>query len=126
MSPENSEDVSGLSYEAALAQLYALIHKLEGGSIPLDEAIAAYEQATRLARHCEELLDRTERRVTALVVGGDGRTSERALDIEPGGGADAAAGVDQGAADPAAAVAPGLFAAERPRARAVDPGDVPF
>ena len=121
-----ADDISGLSYEAALAQLDALIHKLEGGSIPLEDAITTYERGTRLARHCEELLDRTERRVTALMVGADGRTTEAPLEIESTGQAD-----PPPRARPVAPAAPesgGLFGAARPRrgAEPVDPDDVPF
>ena len=113
------DDLAGLSYEAALAELDALIQKLEGGSIPLDDAIAAYERGTRLARHCEELLDRTERRVSALVVGADGRMTERPLDVDPGIPADR----------PAAGGTEALFETPPARARsvpAIDPDDVPF
>lgn len=120
MSAETDADVAGLTYEAALAELDALIQKLEGGSIPLDDAIAAYERGTRLARHCEALLDRTERRVSALVVGGDGRTTERPLEVEAAGAV---------APAPPAATPEGLFDTPPARARtvpAIDPDDVPF
>ncbi|MGH7687340.1 MAG: exodeoxyribonuclease VII small subunit [Candidatus Dormibacteria bacterium] len=132
MTDQVADDIAGLSYEAALAQLDALIQKLEGGSVPLEDAIAAYERGTRLARHCEELLDRTERRVTALMVGGDGRTTEKPLDIETSGSADAA---PQPPAQPRARAASvpaseggGLFAPARSRAGTppVDPDEVPF
>ena len=123
MSAQAGDDISGLTYEAALTQLDALIQKLEGGSIPLEDAISAYERGTRLARHCEELLDRTERRVTALVVGSDGRPSEAPLDIDPG-----AADVPPPPARVPKPVAGGLFAPaeRRPGTAPVDPDDVPF
>ena len=123
MSDRSTDDIAGLTYEAALAQLDALIQKLEGGSIPLEDAIAAYERGTRLARHCEELLDRTERRVTALMVGSDGRPTEAPLDI------DTAAGDTPAAPAPAPTpAAGGLFAPaqRRPGAASIDPDDVPF
>ena len=123
MTAQSAEDIAGLTYEAALAQLDALIQKLEGGSIPLEDAIAAYERGTRLARHCEELLDRTERRVTALVVGGDGRPAETPLDV------DTAAGDAPVAPAPAPTSAEGgLFAPaqRRPGTARIDPDDVPF
>lgn len=98
-----SDDVAGLTYEQALAQLDLLIAQLEKGDIPLDEAITAYERGSRLAAYCAELLERTEQRVSQLVVGGDGTLRERPL--EP---------------IPAASPPP-------PRARPrVDPSEVPF
>ena len=113
-----SGDVTALSFEAALAELDGLIQKLEGGSIALDDAIAAYERGTKLAQHCEALLDRTERRVSALVVGGDGRPTEQPLAAEPAQ-----------PRPPATAPSGGLFDERPVRARAVppiDPDDVPF
>ena len=74
------EDLTTLTYEAALAELDTLIDKLERGSIPLEEAITAYERGARLAQHCAALLDRTERRVSQLVVAGDGSMAERPLE----------------------------------------------
>ena len=121
MSATGADDIAGLTYEAALAQLDALIQKLEGGSIPLEDAISAYERGTRLARHCEELLDRTERRVTALMVGSDGRPAEAPLEVDAG----------DAPPPPARAAKPvtgGLFAPaeRRPGTAPLDPDDVPF
>lgn len=123
MSARAADDIAGLTYEEALAQLDALIQKLEGGSIPLEDAISAYERGTRLARHCEQLLDRTERRVTALMVGSDGRPAEAPLEIDAGAG--------DAPPPPARAPGPvtgGLFAPaeRRPGSAPVDPDDVPF
>ncbi|MBV9099760.1 MAG: exodeoxyribonuclease VII small subunit [Candidatus Dormibacteraeota bacterium] len=107
-------EVETMSFEAAVAELDSLIERLEAGSIALDDAIAAYERGAALARHCEALLDRTERRVNALVVGGDGSVREAPLQIgEP---APAEGGL----------FAPDAGRAARPRARQVDPDDVPF
>jgi len=109
-----ANDIEGLTFEAALAQLDSLIEKLEAGSIALDDAISAYERGTKLARHCEALLDRTERRVTALVVSSDGTTREAPLQVT--------------ADEPPEPATPVLFPREqaRPRAVHVDPDDVPF
>lgn len=115
------DGIAALSYEAALAQLDGLIQRLEGGSIPLDDAIAAYERGVRLARHCEELLDRTERRVSALMIGGDGRPSEQPLQIEP-------AAADAPPGGPPRASTGGLFDAAPGRrpTEPTNPDDIPF
>jgi exodeoxyribonuclease VII small subunit len=76
MSPDG--DIAALTYEQALAELDTLIQKLEGGAVNLDEAIACYERASLLAQHCAELLDRTEQKITQLVVGPAG-AQERAF-----------------------------------------------
>jgi exodeoxyribonuclease VII small subunit len=74
------DDITTLTYEAALAELDTLITKLEGGSIALEEAIGAYERGAKLAQHCAELLERTDQRVQQLVVSVSGAMSERPLE----------------------------------------------
>jgi len=77
-----SDDIDSLSYERALAELDQIIERLERGAVALDEAIAAYERGARLAQHCGGLLDRTEQKISQLVVGAGGRVAEKPL--EPG------------------------------------------
>jgi exodeoxyribonuclease VII small subunit len=74
-------DIAALTYEQALAELDTLIQRLEGGAVDLDEAIACYERASGLAQHCAELLDKTEQKITQLVVGPAG-PQERAFSPE--------------------------------------------
>jgi exodeoxyribonuclease VII small subunit len=74
----DGDDVATLTYEQALGELDTLIQRLEGGAVDLDEAIACYERASRLAQRCAELLDRTEQKITQLVVGPSG-PQERAF-----------------------------------------------
>jgi|YelNatPaOPRAMG01_1025707.scaffolds.fasta_scaffold410287_1 exodeoxyribonuclease VII small subunit len=55
-----------LPFEQALAALEEIVRRLEGGELPLEEALALYERGMALAQHCQELLDRAELRVTRL------------------------------------------------------------
>ena len=66
------DDIATMSYEAALAELDGIIARLERGDVELEAAISAYERGTALARHCAGLLDRTEQKITQLVVGAAG------------------------------------------------------
>jgi exodeoxyribonuclease VII small subunit len=106
------DDITGLTYEAALAELDTLISKLEGGSIALEEAIGAYERGAVLAQHCADLLERTEQRVNQLVVGADGGIGERPLE---------AAGAPAEARPAPVARVPARTVPSR-----IDPDDVPF
>jgi exodeoxyribonuclease VII small subunit len=112
MTPAVEDDITALTYEAALAELDMLITKLEGGSIALEEAIGAFERGTLLAQHCAALLERTEQRVNQLVVSADGRIGERPLE---------AIGAPAEAAPTPVAPAPA-----RARPPRIDPDDVPF
>ncbi|HWX46850.1 MAG TPA: exodeoxyribonuclease VII small subunit [Roseomonas sp.] len=62
-------DVASLSFEAALAELDAIVRKLEGGQAKLEEAIADYERGAALRRHCEAKLAEAEGKVQAIVAG---------------------------------------------------------
>jgi exodeoxyribonuclease VII small subunit len=76
MSPE-TPDTEG--FEDALGKLEERVRALETGELPLDEALALYEQGVELAQRCHGYLDRAEERV-ASVVRGRGGTEERPLD----------------------------------------------
>src|SRR5450759_62816 len=64
-----ADDLSTMSYEAALSELDEIIARLERGDVELEAAISAYERGAALTRHCAQLLDRTEQKITQLVVG---------------------------------------------------------
>ena len=60
-----------LPFENAFAQLEEVVQRLEGGDLPLEEALALYERGMALAGHCQVLLDQAELRVTQLVGEGE-------------------------------------------------------
>jgi exodeoxyribonuclease VII small subunit len=60
-------DPGALSFEEALAGLEALVDRLEGGELPLEAALEAFEQGVRLSRRCAEQLEGAERRLEELV-----------------------------------------------------------
>jgi len=68
----NLTDVSGLSFEEALAELERIVRGLEGGQLKLEEAITAYERGALLRQHCEGKLAEAEARVQAIVERADG------------------------------------------------------
>lgn len=53
-------------FETALAQLEALVAQMEGGSLPLDQSLAAYERGVELAKVCQQRLDAAEQQVKVL------------------------------------------------------------
>ncbi|HLE54964.1 MAG TPA: exodeoxyribonuclease VII small subunit [Thermoplasmata archaeon] len=64
------------SFEDALAALEAKVEELARGDVPLDRALAAFEEGLALYRTCHEMLDRAEQRVTKLVAATDGLKEE--------------------------------------------------
>ncbi len=56
---------SDLTFEDALAQLEAIIEKIERG-VGLEEAIGEYERGVTLIRRCKDILQKAEQRVDEL------------------------------------------------------------
>lgn len=75
-----AEDLAGLSFEDALAELERIVRGLEGGQQKLEEAITAYERGAALRRHCEAKLAQAESRVQAIVERADGSVGVKAMD----------------------------------------------
>lgn len=67
-----ADDIAGLSFEEALAQLEKIVSELESGQAPLEQSIALYERGARLKAHCEKRLDDARLRVEKIVVGQGG------------------------------------------------------
>ena len=67
-----TDDLSGLSFEDALAQLERIVAELESGQAPLERSIEMYERGARLKAHCETKLKAAQLRVEKIVVGPNG------------------------------------------------------
>jgi exodeoxyribonuclease VII small subunit len=61
----SEDDLAGLSYEAARAQLIEVVSQLESGGVPLDESLALWERGERLARVCQQWLDGAQAKIDA-------------------------------------------------------------
>jgi exodeoxyribonuclease VII small subunit len=68
-----------MTFEEALAKLEETVHRLEEGNLPLDEAVALFEEGTRLAALCNQQLDGAELKVKQLVQTPDGGYAQRDL-----------------------------------------------
>jgi exodeoxyribonuclease VII small subunit len=119
-----ADDISALSYEAALRELDEIIARLERGDVELEAAIAAYERGSALTRHCAQLLDRTEQKITQLVVGPAGEVERpfqppTARNEAPAPAPPRGRSAEQRLFGDSAAVA-------TPRGVPVDPDNIPF
>jgi len=55
-----------VSFEKMMAELEAIVARLESGGMPLDESLAAYERAMLLSKKLEDILNEGEKRIAAL------------------------------------------------------------
>jgi exodeoxyribonuclease VII small subunit len=70
------------SFEDRLARLEQVAASLKDGKIPLEEAIALFEEGSKLAKTLEKELARVERKVQVLS-GEEAETGEPALRLFP-------------------------------------------
>ena len=73
-------DVEPIDFEAALAELEALVTKMEAGSLSLEESLAAFERGIKLTRDCQAALQSAELRIKALTQEGDELDLSRSVD----------------------------------------------
>jgi len=64
---EIPEDIRALSFEAALAELEALVEQLERGELSLEDSLRDFERGVQLARSCQQALKDAELKVQQLV-----------------------------------------------------------
>lgn len=54
------------TFEAALAELEQVVADMEGGKLPLEESLAAYQRGAELLRQCRSRLDDAQQQVRVL------------------------------------------------------------
>jgi len=55
------------SFESSLEKLESIVDRLEEGDLPLETALAVFEEGVALTRRCAEQLGAAERRIEILV-----------------------------------------------------------
>jgi exodeoxyribonuclease VII small subunit len=64
-------------FEAALAELEAIVARLEQGEIPLEESLRQFERGVALTRICQSALSQAEQRIRVLSKGAGGEVVEQ-------------------------------------------------
>lgn len=64
--PSSSTNLEKLTFEQALAQIEAIIERIEAGEVGLEESLAQYERGVALVNHCRGKLDRAQQQVEDL------------------------------------------------------------
>ncbi|MEK6631563.1 MAG: exodeoxyribonuclease VII small subunit [Acidobacteriota bacterium] len=72
-------DVTIKDFEAAIAELEAIVKKLEDGELTLEQSLELYERGVQLSRYCHARLEQAERRIEVLGERGDVQPAPAAL-----------------------------------------------
>ncbi len=74
--PAKKKPGDAVAFETQLAELEALVERLEQGDIPLADAVAAYEAGLKTAQACEKLLADAQQRLQQLSANDNTDTTE--------------------------------------------------
>lgn len=61
------------TFETQLAALEQIVRELERGELSLEESLRLFEDGVKLARECQERLNKAERRIEILMRDADGK-----------------------------------------------------
>ncbi len=64
------------TFEENMSRLEEIVSLLERGDAPLDQAMALFEEGTKLVNQCRKELDTAEQKVVKLAKGADGAPVE--------------------------------------------------
>ena len=65
----DTDDITTLTFEAALAELERIVAELESGKAELERSIQVYERGAALKAYCESKLREAQLRVEKIVMG---------------------------------------------------------
>ena len=72
MASETKTDAPPERFEDILGRLRGLVERLEGGNLPLEESLRAFEEGMELCRRGAGILDGAEKKVETLLAAGAG------------------------------------------------------
>ena len=77
-------EMKDMPFEKALENLENTVSKLEEGDIPLDALLKKYEEGIKLARMCQEKLEKAREKIDILTKGREGEFIKEDLKEKPG------------------------------------------
>lgn len=67
MSDKEKQEQEQLSFEDAMNHLEELVEKLEEGDVPLEKAIAYYQEGMKLSKLCNDKLHNVEKQMQQIM-----------------------------------------------------------
>jgi exodeoxyribonuclease VII small subunit len=69
-------------FEKAMERLEEIVQNLEGGDLPLEDALKAFEEGMKLAKFCSLKLEEAEKKVTLLIEESGGSHTQVPYELE--------------------------------------------
>ena len=76
-------DKKDKKFDQSMAELEAIVARLEAGELPLEEALAAFEAGVALVRTLNQRLSEAEARVELLTRDANGKLQLQPMDRDP-------------------------------------------
>ncbi|MCP3900950.1 MAG: exodeoxyribonuclease VII small subunit [Desulfobacteraceae bacterium] len=70
------------TFEQAIGQLENIVNELEDSELPLEKAISKFESGIKFSMHCNDLLDKAEKKITILLQDAEGNVKEEPFENE--------------------------------------------
>lgn len=71
------------SFEDCMAQLEKIVEALEGGNLPLEQALKKFEEGMSLSKFCFDKLDESEQKISLLLGDRDGQMKKAPFETGP-------------------------------------------
>lgn len=68
-------------FEESMLRLEQIVWQLEQGDVPLEDALKLFEEGTKLAKNCDGMLNKAEKKVVQLTKNADGAPVETEFDL---------------------------------------------
>ena len=79
----SEKPVAEMSFEEAIRELEAVVGRLEGGEVPLEDSIALYQRGSELRSRCDALLKDAEEKVAKITTDAEGNAKgTQPLDVD--------------------------------------------
>ena len=69
-------------FEEVMQDLENIASELEKGDLDVDQSVAKFEEGMKLAKQCNNILEKAEKRITILLQDGDGLKEENFIQEE--------------------------------------------
>lgn len=71
-----------MKFEESLQELEEIVRKMEGGNLPLDDAINLFEKGMKLSNLCSKKLEAARSKIEILTKGKDGELIAQPFRVE--------------------------------------------
>lgn len=73
--------IENMSFEEALAELEAIVKKIDTGQETLAEAVSSFERGVNLKNHCEKMLKEAKLKIEKITISADNQPEFTEIEI---------------------------------------------